>query len=69
MSTEIEDFDIQEWKEVFSGVFYNRLKPDMFCFRCEEKVEEKVEEAVATEDDNDPVTSQKNVDLDVQNPS
>ena len=42
MSKEIE-FDPIEWKEIFSGVFYNRLNPDMFCFRCEEKVEKKVE--------------------------
>ncbi len=50
-STEI-DFDPAEWKEFLPNVFYNRLKKDMFCFRCpakeakEEKEEAKEESKV-----------------------
>ena len=44
-STEIE-FDPLEWKMFMPGVFYNRLKPDMFCFRCEEKEEKEEKEKV-----------------------
>ena len=47
-STEI-DFDPSEWKEFMPNVFYNRLKRDMICFRCEAEVEEKKSEAAPEE--------------------
>ncbi len=50
-SVEIVDFDPQEWKELFPGVFYNRMKKDMFCFRCPAKVEPVVEPKVEKKQD------------------